>query len=80
MGPHLLALSTANASAFKDLLKVDSAVNLRESLRGPIELYKVNGMPLKKWFYKFTFPELEQVAPMTLPFDTLGLAVLVDCH
>lgn len=80
VGPLLLALESQNSNAFKDLLKMDKSVNLRQSLRGPMDQYLLNDKPLQIWNYKFTFPELENDESMTLPFDTLGLAILVDCH
>ena len=60
---------------------MDEAVNLRESIKGPIEQYSdADGKPLSSWNYMFEFPEFAEDAPMTLPFDTLGLAILVDCN
>ena len=58
-----------NAKAIRDLVAYDKAVNLRESLRGPVELYEPeNGT----WNYEFIRGEL------MLPFLNLGLAILAD--
>ena len=38
-GPLLLAIRANNSKAVKDLLAADKAVNLRESLRGPVDKY-----------------------------------------
>ena len=47
-------MKAQNAKAVKDLLAMDSAVNLRESLRGPKDDYKEGRGP---------------VTPMTTTFD-----------
>ena len=58
-GPILLAIKASNAKAIRDLVANDRAVNLRESLRGPIDLYEPeNGL----WHYEFLSSEL------SLPF------------
>jgi len=58
-----------NAKAIRDLISNDRAVNLRESLRGPADIYEPeNGL----WSYEFICGEL------TPPFKNLGLALLAD--
>ena len=54
-GPILLAIKSSNAKAVRDLIANDKAVNLRESLRGPIDIYEPeNGL----WRYEFISGEL----------------------
>jgi hypothetical protein len=60
--PLLLAMKAQNAKAVKDLLAMDSAVSLRESLRGPKDDYKDGTGPVQSWVYRFNFPDLEEDA------------------
>lgn len=36
-GPLLLAIKENNLTVLKDMIREDNAINLRESLRGPVE-------------------------------------------
>ena len=69
--PLLLAIKENNPEAFKDILENDGAVNLRESLQGPIYQHQPdNG----QWNYTFQFAS----GDLTVPFSNLGLALLCD--
>ena len=55
----------------KDILENDTAVSLRESLRGPVDLHQPdNG----QWNYTYTFGS----GDLTVPFSNLGLALLCE--
>ncbi len=58
-GPLLLAIHAMNAKAVKDLLENDSSINLREALRGPVDLQDPD---TSLWNYEFLRGDL------TLPF------------
>ena len=58
-----------NAKAVKDLLENDGSVNLREALRGPVDLQDPD---TSLWNYEFLRGNL------TLPFQHLGIALLCD--
>jgi len=53
------------------MLENDKSINLRESLRGPVDQYQPdNGL----WQYTYSF----DAGDLTVPFSNLGLALLCD--
>lgn len=53
------------------MLENDNSINLRESLRGPVDLHQPeNGL----WQYTYSFSS----GNLTVPFSNLGLALLCD--
>ena len=72
----MLAIKAQNARAVKDLLENDQAVNLRESLKGPKDLYNLEN---ENWIYTFKVPGADEVSELSQPFSNLGIALLVDC-
>ena len=54
-GPLILAIKALNVKAVKDMLEADSSMNLRESLRGPVEKNNLEG---GIWNYEFVKDDL----------------------